>query len=261
LLKVIGAEYVMMIHAFFDESGTDTGSSVVCVAGYVFETEQVVRFNVEWQEVLDQFGLKFFHMVDCAHGTGEFAGRGKKERIEIEARCIGIIKRRALFGLVASVAESDYMEIAAGRHGLGGAYVICLQWCITGVAAWVEKHEIQGSIAYFFEAGHALQSIANAAMNDLSMRPVIKEASLYNSHTFIPKSGALALQAADLLAWQWHRDWVNRFGPKRRARRLDLESLLKLRHMQAHLDRKHLAAMILRGGGYSMEELRSANRI
>jgi hypothetical protein len=200
-------------------------------------------------------------MSECAHGVGEFAGRDKKERIEIETRFIGIIKRRALFGLVTSVCEADYMAVAHRKYKHEGAYVLCLQWCLTGVAGWVDKHKIEGKVAYFFETGHPLRSIANEAMNSLATQPVMKAACLYGSHTFIPKDGALALQAADLLAWQWHKDWDNRFGENRRPRRADLENLLGLRHMQCHFDLNGLRALSLRGGAYQLEELRRANRL
>lgn len=165
--------------------------------------------------------------------------------------------------MVCTVRQEDYMAVAAGKRGHHGAYVLCLQWCITGVAGWVARHRLQGqgSIAYFFESGHRLQSIANEALDALSRSPKMSAACLYGSHSFLPKQGAMALQAADLLAWQWQKDWRNRFSEPRRGRRADLESLVEKPTMCCHFDIRNLAALRLRGGAYTLDELLAANRL
>jgi hypothetical protein len=232
-----------MIQAYFDESGTDAQSPITCVAGYLFKSDQCLLFDAEWKAILNRHGIKYFHMTECAHGTGQFDAKSKDERVEIEKRLIGIIKRRAEIGIVTSVCRSDFAQFSVPewRHR-GGEYILCLQWCLAGVAAWVAKHGLKGKISYFFEAGHRLESRANQAMNWLARQPLSGEC-LYHSHTFIQKEAALALQAADLLAWQWRRDWMNKFGDKRRSRRLDLENLLGLTHISCHLTAVHLHAI------------------
>jgi len=61
-----------MLEAYFDESGTHRGSPVMCVAGYLFDSDQAFRLDQEWGATLADFGLSHFHAVDCAHGKGEF---------------------------------------------------------------------------------------------------------------------------------------------------------------------------------------------
>jgi hypothetical protein len=264
LFGVIRSDYVLMVQAFFDESGTHDGAIVTCVAGYLFEPDQCLRFDDEWREALAAAGLKYFHMEECAHGVAQFKGWPKPKRVEIQTKLIGIIKRRAAIGVVVSVCQQDYATVAApGLSQAGGAYVLCLMWCLAGVSAWVNRHNFQGSIAYFFEAGHRLQSHANRAMNSLASNPILSAQSRYGGHAFLPKDLAepdkrlvRPLQAADLLAWQWHKDWDNRFGPTRRGRRLDLDSLLALPHMHSHLSRANLEAMAVQAAGGLPEDFR-----
>jgi hypothetical protein len=245
--------------AYFDESGTDLKSPVTCVAGYLFTEEQGFRFDAEWRAVLDSFGIQYFHISECAHGVGQFQGKPKQECIEIETRLIGIIKRRAQIGIVVSVERGVYRRFATGELADGGGeYVLCLLWSLAGVAAWVAKHRVVGEMSYFFEAGHCLQPRVEKAMAWMRNRPNFAMHCLYHSHNFIPKTGRTAIQAADLLAWQWHRDWVNTHGSKRRPRRADFQSLLGLPHMTCHLEERHMAAIAAQGLA-SMEQLRRFN--
>lgn len=91
--------------AYFDESGTHNGSPVMNVAAYVYESQNCVRLNLEWQAALEEFGLAFFHMTDCALGYGEFKHLQKSERITIQTRFMEIIKRYAFFGVYALAHE------------------------------------------------------------------------------------------------------------------------------------------------------------
>lgn len=54
------------VEAHFDESGTDADE--MTLAGYIFETQRMEAFKREWSLLLEQHGLPYFHMVDCAHG-------------------------------------------------------------------------------------------------------------------------------------------------------------------------------------------------
>lgn len=60
----------------------------------------------------------------------------------------------------------------------------------------------------------------------------------YAAHSFILKQEAPAVQAADLLAWQWATDVKHRTAG--RPRRKDFASLLRLPHRGAHFDRARL---------------------
>jgi hypothetical protein len=128
--------------------------------------------------------------------------RGLHGKIESNWRSdfIGIIKRRAELGIVVSVRQSDIaLLIEEGRDAAGGAYLMCLLWCVAGVSGWVNKHGLTGKIAYFFESGHPLQTTADKGMQLISRTEKLRAESLYHAHTFIKKDAAQALQAADLL--------------------------------------------------------------
>ena len=73
----------LMLEAYLDESGTHGGSPVMCVAGYLIGSAQCSRFQVNWDEFIGRFGLDYFHMAECAHGTGAFANVSPHDRDQI----------------------------------------------------------------------------------------------------------------------------------------------------------------------------------
>lgn len=94
-----------LVEAYFDESGTQYGSPVMCVAGYVFEKEASKRLAVDWEALLDFHGLPFFRMSSCAHQNGVFKAVSRDTCIAIETRAIELIKAHASFGMMASVSS------------------------------------------------------------------------------------------------------------------------------------------------------------
>src|ERR1700686_2693669 len=78
LLVPADGKAFFLVEAYFDESGTHQGSPIMCVAGYLFSPEQCKRFSEEWSAVLKEYGLPYFRMSECAHGTGVFSDKKDK---------------------------------------------------------------------------------------------------------------------------------------------------------------------------------------
>jgi len=192
-------DLVMLLEAYFDESGSHDGSEVLCVAGYVFEKINCLQLDADWAQVLRDYSLPFFRMTDCAHGNKPFAHLSKPQRIAAETRMIEIIRKYMAVGVSVTVRESDFYEwTKAPNYLFGSAYTWCCYMCLIGVAGWVYHNKIDAEIAYFFEAGHQHQKQANAVMASVLDEPDFR----YKAHAFLKKQNARPLQSADLLAWQ-----------------------------------------------------------
>lgn len=235
-----------MLEAYFDESGTHEGSNRMCVAGYLIESDQAKRMNDEWNPFLQSYGLAQFHMVDCAHGTEAFKHISKTCRIKIAKHLINLTKQRVEMGVAVSVSQNDF-DLEARPKWITGAYTLCAQWCILGVIGWWRKHNYGGQMAYFFESGHALYPEVDRFMNFLGTNPG-PEFPEYAGHAALPKSKHAGLDAADLLAWEWTKEYVNASGcdikHKIRNRRLSLMSLLDKTHLTNHWQKKDLSILL-----------------
>jgi hypothetical protein len=54
---------VVILTAYFDESGTHSGSEAVAVAGYVSTPDRWERFGQEWREALAAYNIEYFCRV------------------------------------------------------------------------------------------------------------------------------------------------------------------------------------------------------
>jgi hypothetical protein len=194
-------DIVALIEAYFDESGSHDGSPVLCIAGFVFTSDACLKLDAEWKAVLDKYGLPFFHMVDCAHGTPPFNKLTRDQRIAAEKEMIGIIRKHLLFGMGVSLCEDDFYEVFPNGYGGQSAYTWCCWTAISVIHHWIAAHHFDGRAAYFFEAGHKKQGEANALMQRIFDSPDLRRQYCYGGHAFADKKQARPLQAADILAW------------------------------------------------------------
>ncbi len=251
-----GGYVVQMVEAYFDESGGDKGSPVLCVAGYIIEKDACVKLDSEWADVLNNFNLPFFRMSACAHGIEPFDKLTMPERIEVEKQCIAIIRRNISYGIAVTVEPKVFDAVMPKSEEIGSAYSYCAHTCLTAVKSWAKETNYSGKIAYFFESGHGSQSEANRIMNRIFNMPELKESHRYASHTFADKKEVRALQAADLIAWQWFTDHKRRMQRPLSSPRKDCAALMlsgdlapskfHVLHHEEHMLRK-IAEVVLRG--------------
>jgi hypothetical protein len=189
--------------AFFDESGTHDGAPILCMGGLVLENETAKQISVRWKEMLDGYGLPFFRMAACAHGTKPFDHLGKDQCIAIETEAISIIRSAIKFGFAVSVYPSQFDKTVPHSPEIGSPYSLCAHTCLTAVRGWANRFNIEGKISYVFEAGHRSQAEANGIMIRLFKKPNLRAEHRYAGHSFADKRAVLPLQAADIIAWQW----------------------------------------------------------
>ena len=238
LFQAIRPDFVMMVQAYFDESGTHDGSPVMCVAGYVFDAQQCLCLDQEWADALGAYGLNQFHAVECAHGVGAFAALNKKDRNDLTIRLIGIIKRRMRLGVAVSLSDTDFGKVPPPQYDRGGPYMFCVMQVLAGVVAWADKYSYQGEISYFFESGHKHEKLAHQSIKELQSRLLESRSMRVHSVTFGGKSDFRPLQAADILAYEWCKELKrkNIRQEKYRPMRAALESLLDQSHIAQHFD-------------------------
>lgn len=231
----------MAVEVYLDESGTHAGSKVLCVAGYLFDSEAAQALAAEWQQWLDFYNLPYFHMTDCAQGAKHFKGWSNRRRNKTKWKFIRLANRFSWTGFATTLIPSEYSDFPEQLYVLPGLspYSLCLQSCIANVALhWVKNTQFTGKISYFFESGHKDQAEADRLMRALIADQHVSESLRYGSHQFVTKTSAIPVQAADLLAWQWYTDRKRKLEGL--PRRKDCESLLSTnRVLTTHLSVDH----------------------
>jgi hypothetical protein len=238
------ADVVAFLECYFDESGTDDGSPVLCVAGYLFDKEECKQLDLKLKEVLDRYRLPFFRMSACAHNQRPFKHLSRDECIEVEKAMIGLINQHAMLGVAIAVNEADYNTWFEGTNPAGDAYTFCCWQILAGIRTWIIRNKFQGEIAYFFESGHASQSQANAVMNRIFNNPSLRTAYCYVAHAFVNKQKVRPVQTADILAWQ-QATQVKRWLKNDHSMRKDFRALVeKPRHELFIGNRKTVGGVI-----------------
>jgi len=232
------------MECYFDESGSHAGSLVLCVAGYVFEQERCKAFDLAWKQVLDRYRLPFFRMSACAHNQRPFSHLSRDECIEAEKAMIRLINEHALLGLAVAVNEHDYNVWFPQPNPAGSPYSFCCWQILAGIRNWMTKNSFNGTVSYFYEAGHASKTEANALMSRIFTNPDLRATYHYGSHTFADKQQLRPLQAADILAWQWGTQ-MKRWLKEDHRMRADFRALAgKPQHELFVANRKTVAPVI-----------------
>jgi hypothetical protein len=215
-------------HVFLDESGTHAGSSIMTMAGYVFEAHQSIQFTRRWQKDLKKFGLPYAHQKDCGPGNGPYRGMPKEMRVIIQKKLIQHIRFRTLFGFSVSLDPEHYTRTIGRDADLPTAYSFMVLACVHEVAHWADQRNCYGKFSYFFEAGHAHQSEANIIMNALAdHNQQRRDEYRYLSHSFVRKEEAVPLQAADMLAWHVHHYYTRKRNMGQDYIRADFRALVR----------------------------------
>src|SRR4051812_16147455 len=148
-------------------------------------------------EELADYGLEYFHMVDCVHGNDscKHLRENKPKRDELQRRLIPLIGKYAEIGFSFSFDEKKFQKLFRSPGFLPNSYPLCCWLCVTAVTSWITAQKIQGRVSFLFESGHQHQPDATRILHNLFGK------SQAVSYSFVPKTCSGAVQAADVLAY------------------------------------------------------------
>jgi hypothetical protein len=207
-----GGYTLVMIEAYFDESGTHGSALVTCSGGYLFESEKCRTFDAAWRQMLSDFQIPFFHMASVECGGPPMDKLPSELRQALLRRAISIIKETATYCVVVAVPPRYYEKIMPDNPLIGSAFNFVTHQTLMATARWADQAHYDGSVHYFFESGHPDEENADAFMHLAVQDEELVKLWRYGGHTFMPKMKLPALQAADLLVWHYYDNWtrVNR---------------------------------------------------
>lgn len=229
---------IAMLYGYLDASGTHEGSSVLSVAGYVWSFENWKRANRKWQRFLDDNGLEFFHMTDFEAYEGPYKNWTPKRHRAVIKRLIQIIADTASVGVAVGIASRDHAALSAIPDGLeGSAYQRAATVCMTIVARWIHEQRSAESVKYILEFGDETQDLLRRHVMASIQSPSFQRTLRIESLNFERKRTTPALQAADILAYEYAKEAPRRLGLATRPPRKSLIALEeRLRHRSAFLD-------------------------
>jgi Protein of unknown function (DUF3800) len=199
---------VLVLHGYFDESGTHVGSKALSVAGYLSTVERWLDFEQEWKRALKEFGgQEFFHMTDFVGRQGIYKTWTENERKERLTRLIAIINRNVVAGVGFAVSMQSYFRLFSkkAKRYCGGAYGLAAISCFFDSCTAVRASHPDARIAYVFEAGARGHGQVLKVFDDMFSRSDQREAYKMLSLKFEGKKNFAPLQAADILSYELYR--------------------------------------------------------
>ena len=220
-------EAVVVLHAYLDESERTSGT--FCVAGYAFVPKQARKFIKEWSAL---FGAAGCHMVELLARQGRFKGISEAERDRLLCEAVKIIKKRISFGVAVSCNVAEVMHISpTWIRGMGHAYPLCCHLSMMTLGQKIIESGSSERVTYVFEAGHEYEAEARDFVRSMARCSEAKESYRHSGDAFLPKTDAVPLQAADMLAWEWAKfedeTLALRLRPMRKSLRALVDGSLK----------------------------------
>jgi hypothetical protein len=188
---------IVIFSAYFDASGHPDETEVLTVAGYAAAVDSWMRFDREWQGILDLEGVTAFHMTDFASNKGEFVlWKDKTERRrKFVENLTGCLRRNCARFFRVSLFLPDY-ELVNREYMLsetiGLPYAVCCGQVTFSLREWAAGLGALDTLLYFFEAG-------DKDHGDFEQR---HRAAYGKTPKFLDKAEAIAFQAADFNAWK-----------------------------------------------------------
>jgi hypothetical protein len=244
LLETLAPEQddvVVLIKSFFDES---YDNDVLCVAGYIFTSPNARKLDEDWKRMLLRFRLPFFRMSACNSGTAPFDHLTKDECIAVQTEAIALIGKYAAYGCAVTVDQKAFWRIIGKDGFVRSPYEFCAWQILTAVLSWMDDRPGNWGTAFFFESGHQHQGLANTLIKRLFADESFVSRYRYKSHSFIDKDAVRPIQAADLLSWQWFKDYTRRKNGATKSR-ADCAALVEgTPHRVLHVDEAILQRLV-----------------
>src|SRR5882724_7440455 len=141
---------LVMLDVYFDESGTQTASDVVVVAGWIATDAQWHRFSPKWTGILKAARLDppVFHATDYE----AIRSWRPEKKIRVRQRLITTIHKRTRGYTVAVVLKKPYEKAMADGVTPGipvGAFAVLE--ALKKVRDWLTRHGMKHDVGYFFE--------------------------------------------------------------------------------------------------------------
>jgi hypothetical protein len=241
---------LLLVRAYFDDSGTHANSDVTVMGGLVGTVEQFERFEREWAARLDAPLpgkpplQKGFHLSHCNARNGEFIDYSDAEQDAVIHDFRQIILDARLTSTALAIDRKAWDELIVGPYYnvLGNSITQCFADCIAEVARIVQPAFGRDKISIIFDRGIWSQRLQTIGEEWNYQAGIVSVA-------FASVSEVLPLQGADMVATEnyWHAiDWLKR-GDDALPRPLK-HYLANMLHQGRILDREAIAAEVRRRG-------------
>jgi hypothetical protein len=208
---------------YCDRSEIFSPMKILVVSGLLAELDDWIKVDADWRAVLGRFGVDRFHMTDFEARRGPFKW-DEARRIEFLTQLLDTLRDRVVFGLACGIVISDYKKLdREDRQAIRHPYAFCGAVMASQVLRWVDRaYGSHVPVGFVFEAG---DEGAGILAEEFSPRKMGTMRDRILSVSFENCRNVMALQAADMLAYEYAKHLPRRIGTDERATRKLIRSI------------------------------------
>lgn len=235
---------MIVLHGYFDESGTHEDSDSIVLAGFLSTIDQWERFETEWNEALAEYELSFFHMTDFAVKAGVYADWTEDVRRARLGHLMGIIGNYTIrsYGVSLSKKIFEAAFSTSAQRFIDSPYSFAAKCCFLLVASDLRQMGSEVWATHVLEDGARGKGEVLAAYEALTEIPNGKDSTRILSLRFEDKRNFVPLQAADILAYELYKEHPNQTGQRDSEQRMPFHLLFQMPHTWIYLGEKEIGA-------------------
>ena len=199
----------------------DPKDRVMCVASVVFKPTKYKQFVRLWNPILDRWGASAFHATDFYGGYREFkrdTSQRQKFFDEDSKRIPAIIGQHIQNVLMVSFRPAEFLEKAPQKwkEKFGtSVHSHAIQLCLIANGWWRWEKRRHDQFAYFMESGDEDSGDIINTVERMRHDTETKTGEIIgvSSFTTVDKGKAKGLEAADFVAWQWNKHYMDVMRP------------------------------------------------
>ena len=182
------------------------------MAGFVVATDALPVLEAKWREELDRHGIRELHMKEFVPPHGRYSHLSNEQRRGLLEPLISLVHRRTMLGVGAAVVIDEFMQTTYRKQMLrypelvGSPYSWCMRYCVAQVADWAESVGHRDLIEFVLDRGNTHRSEAERDFNARRADPSMRNSFRLGSIEFQDSAQVIALQCADLLAYELYKE-------------------------------------------------------
>jgi len=195
-----------MLTGFFDESGHASDTEFFSLAAFVADDADWISFDQLWRQALAQSGAPYLHMREFAHRVGAFLNWTENQRRQLLAACVAAINSIPAIAVGAATSVMDFRALSTkAQSELQDPFFCCFQEAVRGAALRAYFEPPGTRVRMIFSQHDQFSSKARQLWEVMAETVDVKDRM--GSLTFEDMRGMPALQAADLLAYEFRHHY------------------------------------------------------